>query len=176
MIVFPELHIAVPGFFFRNIEISKSRNVEMSKSRNVEISKCRHLEIPKYRNLEISKYRHLDISTSRNLAPIPRNIKKPSTMNHFIIKTRLTRAALTLALMLLSATTAWAFKTETPVTYIVSRNGSTITISGGGESHSCNASSSMGNSYTWDANVSCNLSNDMSVKPNAEPRIRSNSS
>ena len=79
---------------------------------------------------------------------------------------------MTLVVMLFTTASAWAFKTQA-VTYLVSRNGSTITISGGGESHSCNAnaSSSMGISYTWEANVSCGLANGMTIKPSASVNV-----
>ena len=86
-------------------------------------------------------------------------------MQRLKIKRTFLRVAMTLVVMLFTTVSAWAFKTQT-VSYIVSCNGSTITISGGGENHSCNASSSMGYSY-WDANVSCDLANSMTIKPSA---------
>ena len=93
-------------------------------------------------------------------------------MQRLRIKRTFLRLTMTLVVMLFTTASSWAFKTQA-VTYLVSRNGSTITISGGGESHSCNAnaSSSMGISYTWEANVSCGLANGMTIKPSASVNV-----
>ena len=81
---------------------------------------------------------------------------------------RLFSRAATLVLMLLTTATAWAFKTEAPVTYTVSRSDNTISIKNGSTTTaSWTASETIGINtvYYWKADESHALSNGMSVKP-----------
>ena len=76
---------------------------------------------------------------------------------------------MTLALIMTCAT-AWAFKTETPVTYTVSYSNNTITIKNGSTTVSYWTATTLGTSRYWNANDSHNLSNGMTVKPSADVR------
>ena len=81
------------------------------------------------------------------------------------------RTALLLVLMMLTATTAWAFKTET-ATYTVTYSGGTITIKNGSTiTASWTATSGVGIEKHWKANESHNLSNDMTIKPSADVNV-----
>ena len=91
-------------------------------------------------------------------------MKKSSILKHI-----LTRATMTLALIMTCAT-AWAFKTETPVTYTVSYSNNTITIKNGSTTVSSWTATTLGTSHYWNANDSHNLSNGMTVKPSADVR------
>ena len=71
-------------------------------------------------------------------------------------------------LMLLTTASAWAFKTETPVTYTVSYISYNHQITIGGGTNTSWTASSIGVDYYWAANVSHALANGMSVKTSAD--------
>ena len=73
------------------------------------------------------------------------------------------RAAMTLLLMLLTATTAWAIKTETPVSYTIRRVNTVFSIQIGNETTDYWTTTT---SY-WAGEESHKLANDMTVKPSA---------
>jgi len=72
---------------------------------------------------------------------------------------------------MLTATTAWAFKTETAVTYTVSYSNSTITIRNGSTTTASWTAKSSGVAHYWKANDSHNLSSGMTVKPSADVSV-----
>jgi len=86
-----------------------------------------------------------------------------------------TTRSIVFLLALLTSATTWAFKTETPVSYTVSRsnNNSTIYIkSGTTEITHWTASTTIGSSlYYWTAGDSHNLANGMSVMPSKDVAV-----
>ena len=88
-------------------------------------------------------------------------------MRRLKIKETIARAAMML-LMLLTTASAWAFKTETPVTYTVSYISYNHQITIGGGTNTSWTASSIGVDYYWAANVSHALANGMSVKTSAD--------
>ena len=87
------------------------------------------------------------------------------------------RAAMMLALMVLTTMTAWAFKTEAPVTYTVSCNISdnTITIMNGSTTTASWTATTSGVERHWVTNDIHNLSNGMTIKPSADIHVQSGS-
>ena len=73
------------------------------------------------------------------------------------------RAAMTLLLMLLTTVTAWAIKTETPVSYTIQRVNAVFSIKVGNKV----TDSWTTNTEHWAGEDSHRLANDMTIKPNA---------
>ena len=90
------------------------------------------------------------------------------------LRFHVTRLAITLAIALLTATTAWAFKTETPTSYMIScTNGKFKICAGTTETESWDAefqyvSSTRVMYYYWKANVSHKLANGMTINTDVD--------
>ena len=77
---------------------------------------------------------------------------------------------MTLVVMLFTTASAWAIKTETPVTYTVSYSSYNHQITIGGGTNTSWAAKTVGSAHYWGAADSHNLSNSMSVKTNTDVR------